>query len=224
MVLPMESGLGEEVQVDRLQGTIDQAGEAEAAYLQRADVPVGKAHLQPGELVAEKANVEGGVVGHQNTVRNEGAEEWQDLLRFGLALKHLVGNAVDRLHNGWNRNPRVDQGREFSDDGAVFNGNRADLDDPVALPRRKSGRFKIEDHMAMHHAHLFSVPEKLRVWYRHPHSRSWVMRDAAGNFVENRSFRTVELKNPAPRGLQASRLELHRRSGIFSPNLFDDAG
>ena len=53
---------------------------------------------------------------------------------FDTALA-IATDAVDRLHNGWNRNPGVDQGREFPDDGAVFNGNRADLDDPVALPR-----------------------------------------------------------------------------------------
>jgi hypothetical protein len=155
VVLPVEAGLRKEVQVDRFQRAVDQAGEAEAAHLQRTDVPVGKAHFQPGELVAEKADVEGGVVCHQDAVGNEGAEAREGLLRRRLACEHLVGDAVDRLDDGRDRDPGVDQGCEFLYDGAVFDGNRADLDDPVALPRRKPGCFEIDDHMAVNCAHLF---------------------------------------------------------------------
>ena len=63
MALPDKIGVGEEVQVDRLQGVVRKAGEAAAAHLQRADVPVGETHLQPGEFVAQEGDLEGGVVG-----------------------------------------------------------------------------------------------------------------------------------------------------------------
>ena len=171
MVLPDEGGILEQVQINRLQRAIRQAGEAEAAHLQRADVPVGEAHLQPGELVAEEADVEGGVVGHQDTVRNESTEEREDLLRFGLAGEHLVGDAVDRLDDGRDRDPGVDQGREFPDDGAVFDGDRADLDDPVALSRRQSGRFEIDDHMALIHA-AFSFSRAVAFAGCRPHTEA----------------------------------------------------
>ena len=86
---------------------------------------------------------------------DEGAEARQDFLRRRLAFEHLVGDAVDRLHGGGNRDSGVDQGREFLNDGAVFDGNRADLDDPVAVSRRKPCGFEIDDHMAVKFAHAF---------------------------------------------------------------------
>ena len=46
MVLPEEAGVREQVQVDCFQGVVGQAGEAEAAHLQRAEMPVGEVHLQ----------------------------------------------------------------------------------------------------------------------------------------------------------------------------------
>jgi len=51
---------------------------------------------------------------------------------------------------GGNRDSGVDQGREFANDG-----NRADLDDPVAMSRRKPCGFDIDDHMAVKFAHAF---------------------------------------------------------------------
>ena len=205
MVLPEEGRVGKEVQINRLQGAVRQAGEAEAAHLQRADVPVREAHLQPGELVAEKADVEGGVVGHQDAVCNEGAEERENLLRFGLAREHLVGDAMNRLYDRWDRDPGINQGREFPDDGTVFDGDRADLDDPVALSRRKPGRFDIDDHMTVKCAHSFFRGRKISRFPKRFLQRPEHVTESCGalpvNCTENRPPGTLEMRNPRVHGV-----------------------
>ncbi len=73
VVPPVEASLGEEVQVDRFQGAVDQAREVETARLRRADVAIGETQFAPGELVAEEVDVEGRVVGDQDALRDSGA-------------------------------------------------------------------------------------------------------------------------------------------------------
>ena len=87
-------------------------------------------------------------MGNEDAVADEFAEARKDLLRLRTAFEHLVGDPVDRLDFDRDRDPGVDQCHEFPDDGAAFDGDGADLDDPVALPRRKPGRFKIDDYVA----------------------------------------------------------------------------
>ena len=114
MALPEEGRVGEEVKIDRLQCVVGKSRETAAAHLQRADVWVGKAHFQPGELMAEKTDIEDGVVGDEDTAGDEIIKTREGLLRY---------------------------------DGTQFDGNRADLDDPVAVPWRKPLGFKIDDHV-----------------------------------------------------------------------------
>lgn len=153
VILPVEAGVGEEVEVDGFQGVVRKAGETAPAELQRTEVRVGEAHPQPGEFVAEEADVEGGVVGDQNALPDELVKQGKDLLRRRLPCEHLVGDPVDRLDGVGDRHPGVDQRGELPDDGPLLDGDRADLDHPVALAGRQAGRFDVDDHMAVKQAH-----------------------------------------------------------------------
>ena len=83
MALPEEIRVREKVQVDRLQGVVRKAGKKATAHLQRADMPVGEAQLQPGELVAQEGDLEGGVVGDEGAVGHEGGKAAEGLLDLG---------------------------------------------------------------------------------------------------------------------------------------------
>jgi hypothetical protein len=96
VVLPEEGRIREQVQIDRLQCVVGQAWEAQVAHLQCADVAMGKAHFQPGELIAQEGDLEGGVMGDEDAAGDEVIKPWEDLLGFGLAFEHLVGDPVDR--------------------------------------------------------------------------------------------------------------------------------
>lgn len=52
-----------------------------------------------------------------------------------LSFEHFVSDAVDRRDVMRNRDSGVDERREFLRDGAVFDGDRADLDDPMTMSR-----------------------------------------------------------------------------------------
>ncbi len=149
MALPEEVGLRKEVQVNRLQCVAPQAREAPPAYLQRAEAAVREANPEAGELVAEKADVEWGVVGHEDAVPDEPSKKGQGLLRRRLAFEHLVGDAVDRLHGVGDGDAGVDQRRKLLNDDALFHGNRADLDYTVAVTGRKAGGFDINHHLTL---------------------------------------------------------------------------
>jgi hypothetical protein len=66
VVLPEEVDVREQVEVDCFQGVVGQSREAEAAHLQRTEMPVGKVHLESCKLMAEEADIEGGVVGDKD--------------------------------------------------------------------------------------------------------------------------------------------------------------
>ena len=110
-------------------------GKKATAHLQRAEMPVGKAHLESCEFVAEEADVKDGVMGHQDTVGDEGVKARENLLRRRLTFEHLVGDAMDRLYYGRDRDSSIDERRELLHNGAVFDCDRADLDDPMAVTR-----------------------------------------------------------------------------------------
>lgn len=135
VVLPEEGGIGAEVQIDCLQGVVHEAREVAPAHLQCAEMSVGKGHLQPRELVAEEADIEGGVMRDKDAAGDEIIEPREGLLRFGLAFEHLIGDPVDGRTCRRNRDSGIDERREFSDNGAVFDGDGADLDDSMAVAR-----------------------------------------------------------------------------------------
>ncbi len=159
VALADEIGAGEEVQVDRLQGVVGEAGKLAPAHLQGADVTVGEAQLHPGEFVAQEGDLESGVVGDEDAVRDEGIKAGKGLLRLRLAFEHLPGDPVDCLDAGWDRDAGVDERREFLRDDAVFYGDGADLDDPVALAGMKPRGFEIDDDVPVERAwgtfHIF---------------------------------------------------------------------
>ena len=113
MALPEEVGVREKVQVDRLQGVVRQVQKATAAHLQGADVPVGKAQLQPGELVAQEGDFKGGVVSDEGAIGDKGGKAPEGLLCFWLAFEHIGGDPVDRLHGQRDRDASVDQSGEL---------------------------------------------------------------------------------------------------------------
>jgi hypothetical protein len=164
VVLPNEVSVREQVQVDCFQCVVGQAGEAEAAHPQRTEVAMREVHLQSRELVAEETDVECGVVGDEGAVRDEGVKAREDLLRRGLSFEHFVGDPMDRLHLRRDRDSGVDKRREFLRDGAVFDGDRADLDDPMAMPRRKPGCFEIDDHVPVERVHPIFDADDSFLW------------------------------------------------------------
>ena len=71
----------EKMSIDRYQFVISQVREARPTHFEGADGSVGQSRPESFEFVAEKAQVEGGVMGHKDAVPDEGRQCRKDFLR-----------------------------------------------------------------------------------------------------------------------------------------------
>ncbi|OPL14256.1 MAG: hypothetical protein AVO39_09285 [delta proteobacterium MLS_D] len=104
--------------------------------------------------MAEESEIEAGVVGDDNTVSKEIVQARQDLFGPRLACKHLIGDSMYLLNLKGYRSVDLDEAAEFFRGVAILKGNRPDLYDPVAPARGQTGRFDIEDDMAVNMKHF----------------------------------------------------------------------
>jgi len=84
------------------------------------------------EFVLEEAYVKPCVMGNDGVAGDEPVQFRKDLFGWGLAVQHGVCDAMDLLSVPGDFLFDIDQGIEFGDDFTVFDGDRADFDDPVS--------------------------------------------------------------------------------------------
>ena len=141
--------------VARLDGRVEAFGQGAERAAHGRQQPAGEAQRvergsregaahEHAELVVEKAQVETGVVGHQDRVGRELEKARQDLFDRRLADEHLAVDAGDLGDLGRHRLPGVDELREGRDLAALLEAHGADLGD-LGEARRAAGGLEVDD-------------------------------------------------------------------------------
>ena len=76
-------------------------------------------------------------------------EVGKDFVGGRLTGEHFIADTVNPAGGPVNFSISVDEVVKLISQSAVFDGDRADFDNPVAISGRKTGSFKIEDNMAL---------------------------------------------------------------------------
>lgn len=76
-------GLSEEMFCDGFKAMVRQLGKTSAAELESTVVEIGKAETAAAEFVTQKGQVEGGIVGNQGGLSDEGVETWENGFKAG---------------------------------------------------------------------------------------------------------------------------------------------
>ncbi len=118
---------------------------------------VVKGQVEICEFVSEKAQVKSGVVGNQGVGFDEVMEVGEDLGCGRLAGEHFIADTVHPAGGPVNFLVGVDEVVKLVGQSAVFNGDCADFDNPVAIFWRKTGSFKIKDNMALRKICRFQI-------------------------------------------------------------------
>lgn len=128
----------------RLQFMIPQAREAVPAHFEGADMRAAESYSQQFVFAVEEAKVKPGIMRHEDAVLQESLQGREDFFWRWLSDEHLIGNAVNLRRTKGNSPRHLNQGTVFSHYVTAFQGNRSDLDDPVASPGREAGRFHVQ--------------------------------------------------------------------------------
>lgn len=109
---------------------------------------IGKVLTKEGEFVADEGGIKGGVVGDERGGADKFGELRPDLSRGRFPPQHGAADTVYPLGTIVDRRTDLDQGAEFSDDGAIFDRHGADFNDPAAIGRGEAGGFNVDNDYA----------------------------------------------------------------------------
>ena len=126
-----------------------EVGVISAAKFQSAVVWVFKGEAESGKFVAEKTEIESGVVGDQGVLGDKVVKFGKNPGSGRLVGEHFVADAVGSTSSPGDGFADLDKALEFVGQVAVFNSDGTDFDNQITSLGRETGGFKIKDNKAL---------------------------------------------------------------------------